>query len=549
MKKLTATLLVLVLLISNLCIGCTEKTPKVEYATPEMEAVVVTAQSYLARGSRIQYDDTRFSPGDAIPRVYRWQHSEKTPEEYTEQFYGYTNCAAFVHDVYLEALGYDVIHYTTASFIQSSQDITPFRYYPDGTETEERKAELEQQYRDTLQPGDILIIRYGGASKGNGHAMMYVGPETLATMQTEPTKEGEEEKPVQDIIHSSGSNYNYADMSEKFEQNGSIRTMSVDDLFNPEKGVYVFNCVAFSIVRPLNVWQNGVPEKTQNRVNNLQGVVAEKLCSHTVGMTVNPGDEMTFTFSLQNTNKTVVTLDVTDRAPAHTTYVAGADTVEDGTLKWTVTVPAGETETVSYTVRVNEDTPYGEYIHGEDGTVGGVDTDCPRVYVAKTLSREEQQKIITAATALQDSDLEGMPLANAIYAQALGTTDLLPDAFETVDGDVFTDYYGSLTHYMLTDNGYYSDMVVPTMYGGRYIAQLDARWDDQRTRLPYPRDLMVGDLILIAENADASMRSLYLCLGDTVLELYGGFTRDTASVTDNLLAYSRFAVLRPSTVM
>lgn len=508
----------------------------------ERNAVVATAMSFLARGSRIQYDDTRFSPGDAIPRVYRWQYGVLSPEDYTSQFYGYTNCAAFVHDVYLEALGYDVIYHTTASFIGAPIDMCPFRYYPTGEETEERKAELEQQYRSTLQPGDILIVRYGGSRKGNGHAMLYVGPEALAAKSSYGMSS-------QDIIHSSGSSYSYSEMSERYENNGSIRTMSVNDLFNPSASIYVFDCIAFSIVRPLDVWQNGVSEKTINRMNNLQGVIAEKLSSHTVGMTVNPGDEMTFTFSMENTNETAVTLEVTDRVPANTTYVTGAETVENGRLTWKVTVPAGETKTVSYTVRVNKGTPYGTYIHSEDGTVGGVDTDCPRVYVAKTLNAKQQKKIIDAAKAFEDSELEGLALANAIYAKALGTTDLLPGTFETMDKDVYTDYYGSLTHSMLTESGYYSDMVVPTMYGGRYVAQLNGRWDDRRTRLPYPRDLMVGDLILIAENADASMRSLYLCLGDKVMELHANYTRDTSGVTDNVLGYSRFAVLRPSMAM
>lgn len=510
----------------------------------ERNAVVATAKSFLARGNRIQYDDTRFSPGDAIPRVYRWQHSVNTPEEYTSQFYGYTNCAAFVHDVYFEALGFNMVYTTTASFIEAQSDMCPFRYYPTGEETETRKAELEQRYRNTLQPGDIIIVRYGGSRKGNGHAMLYVGQEALAGIAQSGYGIG-----TQDIIHSSGSSYSYSEMTERFEHNGSIRTMSVDDLFNPSKSIYVFDCVAFSIVRPLNVWQNGVPEKTVNRMNNLQGVIAEKLCSHTSGMTVNPGDEMTFTFSMENTNDTAVTLDVTDQVPANTTYVSGADTVKNNRLAWKVTVPAGATKTVSYTVRVNKNTPYGAYIHSEEGAVGGVDTDCPRVYVGKTLNAKQQKKIIDAAKALEDSELEGMALADAIYAKALGTTDLLSGTFEDVDKDVFVDYYGSYTHWMLTDSGYYSDMVAPTMYGGRYIAQLEARWDDQRTRLPYPQDLMVGDLIFVAENADASMRSLYLCLGDEVMELHAKYTRDAGSVTDNVLSYSRFAVLRPSMAM
>ena len=70
MKRLVAIMLTVTSLACSLLTGCAQKNKTIEFASPEVEAVVATALSFLARGNRIQYDDTRFSPGDAIPRVY-----------------------------------------------------------------------------------------------------------------------------------------------------------------------------------------------------------------------------------------------------------------------------------------------------------------------------------------------------------------------------------------------------------------------------------------------------------------------------------------------
>ncbi len=544
--------------------GCSaDGRKKIEYESQAQQAVVETALAYLARGSRIQYADTRLALGDMVPQQtrYRWEHGKNAPEDATSQYYTYTNCAAFTYDVYYHALDFDILSYTTASLIEAQADWMMFKYFPSGKEDEAKMAEVEQQFRDTLKIGDIIVVRYNGKNKGNGHAMLYVGPEVLEAVEADKNNapEGDAttvatssttEKPyVYDIIHSGGSNYSYGTYTEKFEKNGSISKTSVDMLFDPSSSRYVFSkLISVGIVRPLNTFEDAVPEKSVNRINNMYGVVAEKLSSHTVGMTVNPGEEMTFTFSIENTNAKPVTLEVNDTVPEYTTYVSGADTVNGNELSWSVTVPAGETKTVSYTVKVDADVAYGAAIYSDGGRVGGVPTVCKQVLVAKSLTTDQQNALLTAIQNHTESELSGPALADSIYAEVLGTSGLLHGTAEEMVQAVFDSYLGTLDYFTPAPEGEYSSMLVPTMYGGRYtIPDFYTEEAVVRTRLPYKEQLMVGDILIASENAEGTSLRLYLLAGDKAYDLLNGMAEEeTDKRLEPVLAYNRFAILRPS---
>ena len=571
MKRVLLSVLIIAVLL--ICFGgCSAKEEKptapttpeapvttIKYEFPEQEAVVKTALAFLARGNRIQYDDTRFSP-NSQPVEYRWQYNLKSPEDYTTQFFGYTNCAAFTHDVYREALDYDILSYTTTSLTEKGEPERVYKYWPTGKETAEQQRAMEEKFRANLKMGDIIVIRY---SKGGGHAMLYVGAEVLkgndgyrgTAAESTDEKDDTSNKLTYDIIHSTGSSYSYANYTEKFEPYGTVQMMSTDSLFDPSKNRHVFSKLdSIAIIRPLNIYEGGVPEKTKNRIKNMEGIVAEKLSSHTYGMTVSPGDEMTFTFSIQNKNNKDVTLEIRDTVPSNTTYVSGAASEQDGNLSWSLPVPAKTTVSVSYTVRVNNDAPLGDVVYSDAGTVGGVDVDCPKVYIDRTLSGEEQSALLNAAQSLATSDKRGMALANAIYAKGLDTGVLLPDDYETVMTDLYTEY--GLYNYTLNDESTrYVSIIAPGLFGGRGVTQrvdaVNAEWlEDTRTRLPYTRDLIVGDIIIACDGADITNEAahrLYLFCGDSSLDLLSGKTVDSATILNKLLAYNRFAILRPST--
>lgn len=575
MKKIISLVLCFAVMLCTV-VGCGNKqetTPttapqpqdsfiKIEYESLAQQAVVETALGYLARSSRIQYADTRLATGDIVPSDvrYRWQKGVNSPEDATSQYYAYTNCAAFTYDVYYHALNYDILSYTTASLIEKGTPEMVYKYFPTGNETSEKMAEVEKKLRDTLKMGDIIVVRYNGSKKGNGHAMLYVGADVLKNVQA-AKNDGPEGNATTttaasttatnytyDIIHSSGSNYSYGEYKEKFEKNGSISMTSVDMLFNPESSRYVFSkLISVGIVRPLNTFNGEVPQESVNRINNLYGVVAEKLSSHTVGMTVNPGDEMEFTFAVENQTGKEKTLEINDTVPTNTTYVSGAQKVDGLGLSWNVTVPAYGKAEVSYKVKVNADAAYGDYIVSDSGSVGGVSVVCPEVMVAKTLTKEQQSKLVEAIGKFTDSELEGPALLNAIYKEALGVT-VLPDSMEDVLNKAFMPYLGLPDYFSPNNEGIYSEMMVPTMYGGRAtVPDFGIEEVNVRTRLPYASQVMVGDILVAGETGDNSRPRLYLLAGDKAYDLLRDMDEEDCDARlEKMLGYNRFIILRPS---
>ncbi len=497
--------------------------------TPAQEAIIGTAETYMMRGHRIQYDDGHISPKSE----YRWQHSVKAPEEYTSDSWGYTNCAAFTHDVYFFALDYEIDGmWSTRLLIDAEESIRPFYYEPTGKETEEEKAAIKAQFLEELQPADIIVTRRGG----NGHAMLYVGNGN--------------------IIHSTGSTYNYDNNKETYEP--TVRYKIASDLFTKFETYPVLDgkVTQLAIVRPLNKWNGEVPENTVSRITTMKGIMAEKLSSHTANMSVNPGEEIEYSFFMYNSNDYDVTLEIKDVAPQHTTYVSGADKVDGENLSWTVTIPAGKDATVSYKVKVNEDAALDSVIYGDKSTIGGVKFVCPAIYVKNTLTKDEQAKLTESANKLMASEMSAFDKANAIYKDAGISEQILPgEGFMDIADGIFYDkpFDGDRTkHYPhgcfdLKREGIYSEMVVNSLYGGR------GAWTTpigERTRLLREHYLMTGDIVLWRT---ADKEYLYMYTNDGLLHLNTGeYIEDAKTCLEKMLGQfpdtydMYFVVIRPS---
>lgn len=497
--------------------------------TPAQAAVIGTAETYLLRGDRVQYDDGHISPYSE----YRWQHSVKAPEEATSDYTSYTNCAAFTHDVYLYALDYEIDGmWATRLLIEAEESIRPFYYEPTGKETEEEKAEITAKFFDTLQPADIIVTRRGSS----GHAMLYVGNGN--------------------IIHSSGSTYSYDNNKETYEP--SIRQKLAIDLFTKAETYPIFGgkVTQLAIVRPLNKWNGEVPENTVSRITTMKGIMAEKLSSHKANMSVNPGEEVEYSFFMYNSNDYDVTLEIKDVAPEHTTYVSGADKVDGENLSWTVTIPAGKDATVSYKVKVNEDAALDTKIYGDKATIGGVKFVCPAIYVKNTLTKDEQAKLTQSANKLMASEMTAFDKANAIYKDAGLSDKILPgEGFMDIADGIFYDkpFDGDRTRYYphgcfdLKREGIYSEMVVNSLYGGR------GAWTTpvgERTRLLREKYLMTGDIVLWRT---ADKEYLYMYTNDGLLHLNTGeYIEDAKTCLEKMLGQYPdtydiyFVVIRPS---
>lgn len=512
--------------------------------TPEQEAVIVTAYSFLLRGEKLQYADTRL--GSDSDSEFRWKAGFYSPEDYSSDNWGYTNCAAFTYDVYYNALGYDLCNgdkklYTTNNQMNHSEELGIRKYHmlceTADSYSEEDKEKIKKEIFDILQPADILVVRRGG----NGHSMLYIGDGN--------------------IIHSGGGVYNYSESKEVYE--ASIRQMRFEDYFFTEgAGGYIFGSdvgkqvSSFAILRPIDSFEGEIPQTTKNRIANMQGVMAQKLSSHNNAKTVNVGEEITFTFEIYNSNDKEVTLEVQDTVPSHTTYLEGAQSLSENKLSWDVTIPANSRKSLSYTVKVNPDAASGYVVRSEESSVGGVPVKCPSITIARTLDSQEQTQLSTAIEENnKNTSLKGLTLVNKIYKDGIGVEKIFSDTdIEEVltgeDGIFYFDPYGAVAisgarDHQLNKTGKYHDMLVPTLYGGRSFLQRS--WCN-RTRLAREHNLVIGDILI---RKTLEQNQIFIYAGDDVFyNLTDGFSKDTLSVKQRLetcLATGNcYAVLRPS---
>lgn len=590
MKRILSTVLALILLLGCLA-GCDKKPADtgttgateaqehpglaleengVVYESLAQKAVVKTALAYLARGFRIQYDDSRLNPKGApgaSSTLYRWQSGvRKSPEEYTTQHTGYTNCAAFTNEVYRAALNCSSGANNTNQYASLGGATRAYRYNPTGQETAEEQAAVKAEFLSTLKMGDIIVVR---RKNGTGHAMLYVGSKVLEGVEgyKGAASEGTDENGIPkdadyiyDIIHSTGSSYNYEKQTENFEQYGSIQITAANSLFDSRSNSYVFGkLTSLTLIRPLNTFSGEVPENSVNRMKYMHNVIAEKFSTHTMGMTVNPGDEITYTFSITNKNSTDVTLSVKDVLAENTTFVSSEHcTVDGANLSWTVAIPAGKNVTVRYTVKVSESAPIGSCIENNAGTVGGVLVKGPHNYVGTSLTEDQQRALLDSINAHADSSLQGMALANAIYSDVPGCKDLLTDDAATILSKMFRkagNYY-----YIEWEANPYQSSITPGMFGGRNVPQREmsvklaeqiTRHENNRTRKLDYIYLMNGDIILASVDAEGTELKQYLYMG-FLLDLSTGKQIPINEVDTYLmsfLSYNRFAVLRPSLML
>ena len=104
----------------------------------------------------------------------------------------------------------------------------------------------------------------------------------------------------------------------------------------------------------------------------------EKLASHKSYVSVNPGEEITFTFEVMNANSGSRVVSITDTLPENTEFVAVSGGAErNGALSFSVAVGAGQTASVSYTVRVKEGTyPENAWVSNDAAKANGVSVVC-----------------------------------------------------------------------------------------------------------------------------------------------------------------------------
>lgn len=512
--RLLLSMVLISCMLLTIC-ACAQQEEKVVINTEGMtdlqKAVVITAESFYLRGNYAQYDMGNLYDKAPAGKMERRLTGVKAPEDYTAQNTGYTDCSGFVFDVYLAALDMEIVKSApwTKTYCESLEN-TILREKPAEWSDDVDIDQKIKEFTATLKPGDIIVNRYSGDT--SGHTMLYVGNGMM--------------------IHSSGKSFDYKEGKENYEQEGTFLYDPISEsLLKPGHKRYLPDQAAYAIVRPIDGFSGEIPEDTLARMSDMRGIKAQKLASQTYGQTVNPNDEITFTFSIENRSNIDKTLTITDTVPENTQYISGADEKDGDKLEWEIDVSAGETVEVSYKVKVSPDT-YGEKIIS-DSFVSGIKVNCPEITVAKTLTKDEQSKIVKNIDVTKNSVKKGTMFINEIYGKEIFSMSSLVNMWDAI----FDPW--SMT---LGDGLELSDMVPPCLYGGRTVGEYDKDSINAQKRTRYIRSdlLVVGDIV-------AADDELYIFTGDKLFDLNKKVTVEI-NILENILASNKFAVLRPSMI-
>lgn len=506
-----------------------DKTVNGEFYSKAAQVLIAAADAYVKRGKWIQYDDTNFEVGKTTLRSPHDANQE--PERANEQNTLYTNCAAWIHSLFWEAFDYNIEGWRTTDFIDPVKydDIMVYSGSYNGSLTTAQQKQLCESIEEMLVPGDLIVTRHRDATTGaetGGHIILYIG-------------NGQ-------YIHSSGSNYDYSKPDEGYDRSGSVCYDSMaDTYFKSTSGRYILNEARYAVLRPLKLIKS-IPEKSLTRFASMQGIVAQKLSTHPMGITANAGDTITYTIKITNTNDDPVTVEVKSILAANTTLVSGGDSVSGNTLSWKFAIAGHGVKEVSYTVKISSSVSAGTLIGEGTTTVNGIQVYATDTRVGNTLSEAQQQAIITAANNVKGQSGEMAALIDTIYESALGidlglTTNqaLYKTAFST-SGDKA----------VLNSSNKMLIKGVRTLFGGRYVYKTTAV--PERVQLVREEMLIAGDIIVSSANNTGSGCKVYLVLNDGLLfEMALSGSRvlsatSSANKLEGLLAANSFVVLRPS---
>ena len=200
---------------------------------------------------------------------------------------------------------------------------------------------------------------------------------------------------------------------------------------------------------------------------NLDGITVVKTTSHDRIRTVHPGEDVTYTFTLTSTANKDKKVEIVDTIPGITSYVSGDGAKQGNSLTFNVTVPAGKTVSVSYTVRVpDSSTLRGSAITSGSAMANGKSIDSPTLYVANTYNAHDMQRLVLALYATRGSDFDAKDVLSSHQRIAFSLTNPITHNADGVATAVFLDTTAENAEK-------YATMVVPGLYGGTKIDASD----------------------------------------------------------------------------
>ncbi|MBO4880161.1 MAG: C40 family peptidase [Firmicutes bacterium] len=483
-----------------------------------------TAKAYLARGPWIQYDQLSM---DRIVRCSARRSAFAPPEAGTEDLPLFLDCSSFLWNCYYQTFGYMLEADLTWHMIDM---LHPRVFYYELTheETEEEQKAVCERVKGLLEPGDIVTFE---RTDHSGHTMLYAG-------------EGR-------FLHSTqqhGFNgYQYDEMRNIFDPAGTVCEDTCERWFTPWDGsdwtkLYLLrsNVKRFSVHRPLDL--AGDPtQQALARYHRAKDLVCSVTADVRPGQTVPNGNPVVYTVSVRNDGETDIAVEIE--------YTAKKDIVEEKQGFRVVSVQAGETEKITFTVTADAEKPY---IEEPQVLVNGLRIWAPRVLAGTALPSECAVALVKAAAHLTGKNIDLLAMLQPV-CESLGYP--VPDSVS----------YALHTLFFLHDTEIADvvsrrpqrpekDLCVYKLYGGTgVLTPQNASGADLRTTHITREYLQPGDMILCAD--DALFRKTYAVLW-TGKKLIGCFEfgavasersgKEADRWIDTLFGRFCFAVLRPS---
>jgi len=457
-----------------------------------------------------------------------------SPEENTKDLTLYQWCSSFVYDVVYHALGYQL----NGDYVECRTDrlssgnlldkdiIVSHKYQLTGNDAVDRP--IIDGIISELQPGDIVTYTM---HSGAGHSML---------VTNDYTGDGE-----LDILHRSGQRYDMATGMDHEEGVGIARG-NLKMFQSGDNGLY--DKARISVVRVTNLDPTvaGLTNSAKARLT-WPGLRIDRTVEGGVLASVEPGGTLTYNIAItNNSEQDHVGMPVMDKLDPHCTMVSQDGKPATTTFPvWSVDVKAGETVTLTYTVKV-EGKP-GEKIVSEGGSVAGIPSNVLTTTIqafAPAAEKLQDKAVIDAAAAASGS---GAEFVNKLYEAATGVNPGLGTAEETRAAMLDAQPRNTLTlYYPKADMGAAvpGNMLIPTYLGGRNVITtvnervLETRMDDLQ-----PGDIFIGNGTKMGKPTEY----YWIYNGEKLLDWNGGKVKELKQKDlTKALSFEFFACFRPS---
>lgn len=574
MKRLFIKLLLIILTL-NFILGTVTVNAASELSLSEKQSSLLNvASAYYSKGVGIQYDQKR-------------RYLDVKPEEAKDKWPIYLDCSSFVYNVYRQTFGVELqqasnpnvkLQFTSRLLTEAEKECKSRNRNTIRTSGVDNDyivcyvdnitgiAPKLKNLKKILQPGDLIVYREIRKSNGedHGHVVMYIGNEQ--------------------VIHCTGSKYNYSTCKDKREDAGIVKS-SLNSLITKSGGMYLAKAgytKRFAVIRPINAPYMKNAQLTEyaevkNEIPNLN----IRLNSNIGNLkTVNPGSDITFSLLLSNNGEEKVTSTLVnqkisdsltiDRDSIITTSIrnVNGENVEKQVVK-TInidgnnmscrinTISPGVTIKIKYTAKVNSDARYlGKTIESQVNvgkSINGINkyesTNKIIHTIGRTLNSSEVSNLVSVANKYVGSQYSGNTrnLVDAIYKEAFNTN--CEFGSQTIKSmlDNTMSVNGKLIK-LTSNNTKARRILLENMYGYNLEEYNIATTG---TRSLNTNNLISGDVIIYAYKSKSTTKYvMYLYVSsDKLITVSGGKVIEKTNVQaklDSIIGKDRFAVLRPS---